>query len=80
MKIANSVLFSLFRTSNEICNICHTPSTGLSGTLFSNDSNELNDPKGPENIICIMMMYGEMFHLFALFFWFKGPVKVAPFI
>ena len=25
-------------------------------------TNELNDPKGPENIICTMMMYGESFY------------------
>ena len=46
MKKANSGLLSLFMTSNEMCNTGHAHSTGLSGILFSNDQNELDDPKG----------------------------------
>ena len=29
---------------------------------FQMTKNELNDPKGPENIICTMMMYREAFY------------------
>ena len=35
MKIAGSVLLSLFMRENEKCNISHAPSTGFSGTQFS---------------------------------------------
>ena len=35
MKIANSVLLSLFMSSNGMCNIGHAPSTGFSGTLVT---------------------------------------------
>ena len=39
------------------------PSTGFSGTLFIKvTQNEPSDPKGPENIIYTMMMYGETFY------------------
>ena len=35
MKIADSVLLSVFMRENERCNISHTPSTNLSGIQFS---------------------------------------------
>ena len=35
MKIADSVLLSLFMGDNEKCNISHAPNTGFSGTQFS---------------------------------------------
>ena len=57
-------------TSNEMCNTGQSPaappplsSIGLSGTVFSKKAkNEFNAPKGPENIILTMMMYGETFY------------------
>ena len=35
MKIADSVLLSMFMRDNEKCNISHAPSTGLSDIQFS---------------------------------------------
>ena len=50
-------------TSTEMCNTSHAPSTGLKQESFSKMIlNELNDQKGLENIICTMMMHGEMFY------------------
>ena len=46
MKILNSVLLSLFMASNEVCNASQAE------LYFQKTERELNDPKGPENIIC----------------------------
>ena len=57
MKIADPVLLSLFMRDNEKCNIFHAPSSGLSGTQFSERYAIPNtkcigviDPDAPEKI------------------------------
>ena len=60
MKI-DSVELNLFMT--EMCKQAMPPCTGLSRTLLLKwILNELNDPKGQENMICTMIMYGETFN------------------
>ena len=48
-------------TSNEMYmyNSGHAPSTYLSSVIFKITQNDSNYPRGPENIICTIMMYGE---------------------
>ena len=63
MKVADSVLLSLFMRDNEKCNISHAPSTGLSGIKFSERHSILNikctgviDLQGPEKYNNIEML------------------------
>ena len=58
MKIADSVQFSPFMTSNEMFNIGQFQQN----SIFRMTLHELTEPKGPENIICTMKMYVDTFH------------------
>jgi len=48
-------------SSNETCNIDHTPSTGLSVIQFQQQSDEIHDLHGPETITTMRMK--QMRHL-----------------
>ena len=50
-------------TSNEMCNTGHGPKRWLKrNSVFKMTINVLNDCKGPDNIICtLMMLQGDVF-------------------
>ena len=51
------------RDQRYMCNIGHDPCTGLSRTLFLKRTwDKPQDTKGPENVICIVMMFYETFY------------------
>ena len=57
MKIADSVVLSLFMTSTEMCSTGQAPlHRRKQNSIFIMTLNELSDFKGPENIICTMMV------------------------
>ena len=58
MSILDSILLSLFTSSNYNCEDEKALSQSLKQYIYSKTKYELIYPKGPKRIICTMMKYG----------------------